>query len=132
SRMESILREDPSGIHGRSDFGTRDRCRRVVEKSARQSKSTEWDVARVAVQLAQESGHKARGYESREGCVAFYLIDEGLAELEKRIKRRLPWRERRLRFLYRHPALIYLGSIATLTMGIAGLFLFAAHRAGVS
>ena len=53
SRMEAILREDPSGIHARSDFATRDRCRRVVEESARQSKTSEWDVARLAVQLAQ-------------------------------------------------------------------------------
>ena len=32
SRMEAILREDPSGIHARSDFATRDRCRRIVEE----------------------------------------------------------------------------------------------------
>ena len=31
SRMEAILREDPAGIHARSDFATRDQCRRVVE-----------------------------------------------------------------------------------------------------
>jgi len=34
SRMEAILREDPAGIHARSDFGTRDRCRRVVEAAS--------------------------------------------------------------------------------------------------
>jgi hypothetical protein len=32
--MEAILRES-GGIHTRSDFATRDRCRRVVEESAR-------------------------------------------------------------------------------------------------
>ena len=51
--MEAILREDPSGIHARSDFATRDRCRRIVEESARQSKTSEWNVARLAVELAQ-------------------------------------------------------------------------------
>ena len=53
SRMEAILREDPSGIHARSDFATRDRCRRIVEEAARQSKTSEWSVARLAVELAQ-------------------------------------------------------------------------------
>ena len=69
--------------------------------------------------------------DSREGCVAFYLLDEGLPELEKRVGRRVPWRERRLRFLYRHPTLLYLGSLAALTTGIASAFLFAAHTLGV-
>ena len=98
SRMEAILRQDPAGIHARSDFATRDLCRRVVEAAARQSKFSELDVARLAVELAQPA---PRG--SREQCVAYYLLDEGLPELEKRLRRRIPWRERWLRFLRRHP-----------------------------
>jgi hypothetical protein len=88
SRVEAILRLDPAGIHARSDFTTRDRCRQVVEAAARQSKVSEWDVARLAVDLAQPA---PRG--SRERCVAYYLLDEGLPELEKRLRRRIPWRE---------------------------------------
>jgi cyclic beta-1,2-glucan synthetase len=127
SRLEAILREDPSGIHASSDFDTRDRCRRIVEETARHSKSTEWNVARLAVELAQ-SGEQG----SREGCVAFYLLDDGLAQLERRVGRRLLWRERRLRFLYRHPVLVYLGGLATLTTGIVSTFLFVAHAVRVS
>ena len=62
--------EDPAGIHAHSDFATRDRCRRVVEAAGRQSKLSEWDVARLAVDLAQRA---PRG--SREQCVAYYLLD---------------------------------------------------------
>src|SRR6185369_15260548 len=113
SRMEAILREDPSGVHARSDFATRDQCRRIVEETARQSKTSEWTVASLAVQLAQRAAH-----DSREGCVAFYLLDEGLLELETRVGRRLSWRERRLRLLYRHPTLFYLGGIGTFTAAI--------------
>ncbi len=127
SRMEAILRQDPAGIHARSDFATRDRCRRVVEAAARQSKFSEWDVARLAVDLAQPA---PRG--SREQCVAYYLLDEGLPELEKRLRRRIPWRERWLRFLRRHGTLLYLGSLAALTAGLSGAFGFAAHSAGVA
>jgi cellobiose phosphorylase len=127
SRMEAILRQDPAGIHARSDFATRDSCRRVVEAVARQSKFSEWDVARLAVDLAQPA---PRG--SREQCVAYYLLDEGLPQLEKRLRRRIPWRERCLRFLHRHPTLLYLGSLAALTAGLSGAFRFALHSAGVA
>ena len=127
SRMEAILRQDPAGIHARSDFATRDRCRRVVEAAARQSKFSEWDVARLALDLAQPA---VPG--SREQCVAYYLLDEGLPELEKRLRRRIPWRERWLRFLHRHPTWVYLSCLAALTAGLSGVFGFAAHSAGVA
>ncbi len=125
SRVEAILREDPAGIHTRSDFATRDRCRRVVEASARQSKTPEWVVARLVVELA---GRAPRG--SVQQCTAYYLLDEGLSELERRVGCRVPWRERQLRFLYRHPTLFYLGGAAVLTTGIASAFLSDAYTVG--
>jgi len=127
SRMEAILNEDPAGVHPRSDFDTRDRCRRVVESVARESKRAEWDVARLAVELAQ-AGRPG----TRENCVAFYLLDDGLPEIEKRVRRRLKWRERRLRFLQRHRTFFYLGSLTLLTSAITAAFLYAASRAGVT
>ena len=92
SYMESVLREDPSGIHARSDFATRDRSRRIVEEVARKSRLTEWAVARQAVELSQQASA-----DSRKGCVAYYLLDEGLLQLEKLVKSRVSWRQRRLR-----------------------------------
>jgi len=127
SRMEAILRQDPAGIHTRSDFATRDMCRRVVEAAARQSKVSELDVARLAVDLAQPAPSG-----SREHCVAYYLLDEGLPELEKRLRRSVPWRERCLRILRRHPTAVYLGSLAALIAGISGAFLWEARAAGVT
>lgn len=126
SLIESILAEDPAGVHAFSDFATRDRSRRVVEAVARQSKTSEWNVARVTVNLAQEGPSG-----SREGCAAYYLLDEGLPELERRVGRHVPWRQRGLRLIYGHPALVFLGSLAALTGAIAGSFLFAAHTLGV-
>src|SRR5439155_12815062 len=126
SRMEAILREDPSDIHAHSDFATRDRSRRVVEEVARQSKTTEWVVVRLAVELAQQAPVC-----SREGCIAYYLLDEGLPKLEKRIARRVPGRLRRLRFLYRHSTPVYQGTVVAVTVGIAGGFVLAAHALGV-
>ena len=127
SRMETILREDPSGIHSHSDFATRDRCRRVVEEVARQSKTSELVVARLAVELARQAP-----VHSREGCIAYYLLDDGLLKLERRIARRVPWTVRNLRFLYRHATLVYLGSLSALTVGIVSGFLWAADAAGAA
>jgi cyclic beta-1,2-glucan synthetase len=127
SRMEAILRQDPADVHARSDFATRDRCRRVVEAAARQSKFSECDVARLAVDLAQPAPPG-----SREQCVAYCLLDEGLPELEKRLRRRIRWREAWRRFLHRHPTFFYLGSLAALTAGLSGAFRFAAYSVGVT
>lgn len=126
SRMEAILRDDPAGIHARSDFATRDRCRRVVEAVARQSKCSELDVARQVVELS-ERGQPG----SLNRCIAYYLLDDGLPELEKRVRRRVPWRERRLRFTYGHPAVLYLGGLASLTIAIVAGFMVAAYSAAV-
>ena len=84
-------------------------------------------MARLTVDLAQPvpSG-------SREHCVAYYLLDEGLPELEKRLRRSVPWRERWLRILRRHPTAVYLGSLAALIAGISGAFLWEARAAGVT
>ena len=105
--------------------------RRSSEKAApradaRRNRARVLEVARQAVDLARQAPAG-----SREGCVAYYLLDEGLPNLEKRVRRRVPWRQRGLRFLYRHPTLLYLGSLAGLTGAITGGFLFAAHALGV-
>ncbi len=126
SRMERILQEDPAGIHARSDFATRDRCRRQVEASARYSKRSESEVARIAVELAKSG---ATG--SREQCVSYYLLDEGLLDLEIRLGCRIPMRERWQRLLLRHPSFVYLAGLATLTVAFSASFGYAAYSAGV-
>jgi cyclic beta-1,2-glucan synthetase len=127
SRMEAVLSEDPSGIHARGNFDTRDRCRRAVEELARQSRTTELVVARLVVEVARQAPPGGIA-----GCVAYYLLDEGRPELERRLQSRVPFGVRRLRLLYRHATTLYLGWMGAATVAIAGAFLVAAHSAGVS
>ena len=115
-RMERILQEDPAGIHGRSDFATRDRCRQAVET-----------VARAAVQLAR-GGEEG----SCKGCVGYYLLDAGKLELEARLESRVTWREGRLRFLRRYPTCVYIGTLVGLTTGLSTAFGVVAYRAGLA
>lgn len=126
SRMEAILREGPAELHARSDFETRDRSRRVVERVARQSKRNEWDVARTVVDLAWAAPEG-----TRERCVGYYLLDDGLPGLEELVNRRVPWRERRQRFLEAHATGLYLSFLALLTSGLIAIFLWSAYRSGV-
>ncbi len=127
SRMEQILQEDPAGIHGRSDFATRDRCRQVVETVARHSKASEREVAREAIKLA---GAGEEG--TSKGCVGYYLLDAGKEELEARLECRVTWREGRLRFLRRYPTAVYIGSLVALTTGLSTAFGAVAYHAGLA
>src|SRR6185312_5102711 len=61
-----------------SDFETRDRCRHTVDRIARRSCANERDVARMAVDLAAEQTDPTRG------LVPYFLVAEGVAELERR------------------------------------------------
>jgi cyclic beta-1,2-glucan synthetase len=54
SIVEKILLEDNSGVYGLMDFSTRDHYRHVVELIAKNSPSSEEEVARIAIQLMHE------------------------------------------------------------------------------
>jgi len=82
------LGEDPGGIYGRMDFASRDRYRHIVEKTAKRCPHSEIEVARKAIQLAHE-GAARKGGDDRAAHVGFYLIDKGLAQLERRAEVRL-------------------------------------------
>ena len=88
SLVEQTLCEDTGGVYGKMDFVTRDRYRHVIEKAAKRSPYSESEVARKAIQLAHQ-GAARKGSDGREAHVGFYLIDQGLAQLERMAKVRL-------------------------------------------
>ena len=82
SLVERTLGEDPADVYGQMDFATRDRYRHIVEKAAKHSPCSESEVARKAIQLAQ-AGAARNGIGDRVAHVGFYLIGDGLAQLER-------------------------------------------------
>ncbi len=118
SVVEGTLLEDPHGLYGRMEFAARDRYRHVVEKVAKHSPrsepASEAEVARAALELAREAalGHDAG---ARETHVGFYLIDRGLARLERETKARLGTLESLRRHGRQLPLSLYLGAITLLT-----------------
>ena len=146
SSVEHKLREDPVGVYARMDFATRDRYRHVVEKIAKKSNLSESDVARKAVQLAflnsQKSDEETNVRESnlddpnaRESHVGFYLIDNGLQELERAVEVRVSTVEALRRFdqlSERFPLVLYLGAVFLLTAAVVLTFFKIGHDEGIS
>ena len=126
SVVEQTLREDPGGVYGKMDFATRDRYRHVVEKIAKSSRLSEGEVARKAIQLAQQ-GAARNGGDDRAAHVGFYLIDKGLPQLERTAEVRLSTSEALQRTSGRFPLLLYLGTIVLMTAIFTGGLLAKAH-----
>jgi cellobiose phosphorylase len=118
SAVEQILREDPADVYRGMEFGTRDGYRRTVEHIARRSSLAEAEVARQAILLAQASNAGTANPSARDDergrHVGFYLIDQGLPQLERaaRVRGLMTWRLRGPDG--RFPFFIYGGFIALL------------------
>ena len=119
SGVEQTLRDDPGGVYGRMDFASRDRYRHVVEKVAKNSQISEAAVAHHAIDLAQEDAVNRDG-DPRTAHVGFYLIDRGLALLERRVKACRCTLESLQHQARRFPLFLYVGGIALLTALLTG------------
>ena len=128
SLSERILRQDLDGIYSKMDFTTRDRYRHVVEAVAKTCGMLEEDIAHHAIKLAQQSAARD-GIGARAAHVGFYLVDQGLVQLERELHS-----QPRLRVLLHAQSLrlsLYLGAIALIGFGVASALLFYAHMQGV-
>ncbi|HVF49440.1 MAG TPA: glucoamylase family protein [Pyrinomonadaceae bacterium] len=128
SLVEPILAGEPAGIYPHMDFHTRDRYRHVIERISKRTKRTELEVARYSVSLAAQA-HAASPHDAARAHVGYYLIDDGLDELEKAFGYRTRTRERLMRAVLRHPTFYYLSTFALLTLIIVALLIFYAARA---
>ncbi len=123
SLVEPILAKDPAGVYAQMDFKTRDRYRDVVEKIAKRTKTSELEVAEYALNLAEKADAKDKVFSH----VGFYLIDDGLAEIENYFKYRPTYLEFRQRLVLKYPTLFYLGTISFLTLAIIATLIFIAN-----
>jgi cyclic beta-1,2-glucan glucanotransferase len=122
SGMEAVLRADPSGFYPRMTFATRDRYRHVVERIARRTRRTEEAVAQVAIECACAAQQEEHG-DPRRAHVGYYLIDDGLAQLEARTGYRATPREMLERLARRFPSVVFVGGVATGTVAaLAALY----------
>jgi cellobiose phosphorylase len=133
SVVEQTLLEDPRGTYGKMDFSTRDRYRHVVEKLAKTSMQSEAEVAASAVRLAHGSVAHEGSTESgddRSAHVGYYLVDKGLAQLERLAGIRLSVAASFRKAGQRFPLVLYLGTITLMTAIFTGSLLVMAHAGG--
>ena len=130
SVVEQTLMEDPGDVYGKMDFVTRDRYRHVVEELAKNSPHAEREVARKAILLAQE-GVALKDGDDRAAHVGFYLIDAGLAQLEKIAQVRSSPLAVIGKVVRRFPLPMYAGGIGVMTAVFAAWLGARAYADGV-
>lgn len=119
SRVEQVLRHDPSGVYAKMDFATRDSCRRAIEDLARIAGQSEERVAERVLNLATQSGHESTSNELYN-YVGTWLVGKGRAELTRLMGCREKLRYRALQWIYCHYAATY----ALLIGGFSVLLIF--------
>ena len=123
SAVEARLRADPTGDYARMTFATRDSYRHAVERIAKRSQLGEVEVAERAIAMAASQEPASSG-DTRRAHVGFWLVDRGVAELERSVAYRPKPALRFHRWLLRHPNLVFVGGIAAgTTAAIAPVFL---------
>ncbi|HEX6432883.1 MAG TPA: hypothetical protein VFZ87_01510, partial [Gemmatimonadales bacterium] len=115
SRIEAVLRGDPAGFYASMTFATRDSYRHSVERISKRIRLTEENVAQRAVECAR-SGLERYPEDQRRAHVGYYLVDEGLAELEQLSGYRVGTGEGVDRWVRRHPNVVFVGGVILTTV----------------
>jgi hypothetical protein len=130
--FESTLRNDPAQTYAAMDFDSRERYRRRVALIARNSDSSELQVAQKAIDLALEADrHPSHDERMHRRCthVGYYLIDRGFAQLAERAGYHPPSIERVRTFIRAHADDFYISGIQLITIVfIVALVLFPLAR----
>ena len=121
SSVESVLREDPSCIYGEMDFKSRDKYRHEIEKISKNTKLPESYIAKKAIECCNNRESTENNAYQRH--VGYYLIDEGLRELEEKIGYKHTGIQRFKDSTKKNKENFYIGTIILSTMLIICLFI---------
>jgi cyclic beta-1,2-glucan synthetase len=115
SLVELALRRDPAGVYGRMDFLSRDQQRHAVEQIAASTGEAQVQLALKAIERARQAA--ATGAASdRAAHVGYHLVGPGRSDLEADVAYGPSPSARVRRLAFAHPTLLYLGSIAALSV----------------
>lgn len=131
SLIDPLFGKDPAKIYSKMTFGTRNRYREVVERIARRTKIDELKVARKVIEFSA-AAHRRDASDRRRSHIGFYLIDEGVLEIEREFDYRPQIAERIISWVLKYPTISYLGSAAFLTALVVLLLVFTAAYFGAS
>ncbi|MFP5040939.1 GH36-type glycosyl hydrolase domain-containing protein [Parasediminibacterium sp. JCM 36343] len=129
SIVEAILKKDPANVYASMDFFTRDKYRHVVEKISKHSLLSEQDVAKLVVKCAERQ--EEENAPLRCTHVGYYLIDKGLAQVEKTTKIKLPLLDKLKKVFCKSPLFFYLSGIALLSFLFTKILVHQAYIDGL-
>ncbi len=141
SYVDRVLRSDPAGIYRQMTFATRDRYRHSIEKIAKRSPRSEIQIARVAVELAQEAQrvHSDTAEEPRtvqdvepKHHIGYFLVDRGRNLLEKSVGYRRTPGDHVRRISAKFRLSLFLGGIAAVWGCLLAAVILLARAAGVT
>ncbi len=125
--VDPILEMDPARAYGIMDFASRDRYRHTIEKIQKRTGVSELEIAKDVLALATEA-QRSESDDLRKHHVGYYLIENGLRSLEKRIGYRPSFLEKVKRQILDHPTRFYLSVLFILTFLFLSPLLFYAYR----
>ena len=121
SPVERILREDPSCIYTQMDFQSRDKYRHEIEIMSKHTKLPESYIAKKVIECCKESESSENNTYKQH--VGYYLIDEGLHELKKKIEYKNTGIQGLTSSAKKNTVNFYIGSISLFTMLIVCIFI---------
>jgi cyclic beta-1,2-glucan synthetase len=131
SLIEPLLSADPARAYSKMEFATRDRYRHVIERISKRTRTNELKVAQKSVELAEQAAANQTSDEVRaENHVGFYLVDEGVVQLEHSFGYRPRLGENLRRYVLHHATGAYLGMLAVLTLLMTAVLVYAVFVAG--
>ncbi|TDK67640.1 cyclic beta 1-2 glucan synthetase [Sapientia aquatica] len=130
SEVNQILERDPAEIFKKMDFATRDQYRHAVEKIARDTGTTETQIAEKALQLALSNlTHATR--QDRTSHVGYYLMNKGLPLLMQAVGHTPSWFGKLALQCKHRPLAMYLGGIGLISLFSALLIVLQTIEFGV-
>lgn len=125
--FDGMLRQDPAGAYEKMDFESRETYRNRVADIARRSDSTEFEVAKAALDLARQCSEQPSGdprMQQRRSHIGYYLIDKGFSRLASQVGFH-PTLSLRMRSWIRNSAEdFYIGGVLVLSVIALALALF--------
>ncbi len=131
SVIDSLLSADPARAYDRMDFATRNRYRHVIERLSRRTGVGELEIGQHVLDLAQRLDQSSTRKDATTH-VGYYLIDDGLPQLERLVAFHPHIREQVVRLIRSHPTITYLGTIAVLSFLIVALLVVYVAVAGAT
>ena len=122
SLIEPVLGSDPSGAYSQMEFSSRDRYRHVIERIGKRTQTSEIEIAKQVVKLASQATIEPQNH------VGYYLVDDGVAQLESIFEYEPQTIERAQRFILRNATAAYLGTFGVMTTLVLTLVLIIMHR----